>query len=206
MCFFTQQTKSAKEVENRFSAKIQHPEMFKSFQQINGFTFPKTPVITNQNNSTIQHFQWGLIPLWASDENIKKYTLNAKIETIHQKPSFKNVVNNRCLIIADGFFEWQWLDAKGKKKQPYLITLPHKELFSFAGIWSEWINKNTGELINSYSIITTEANELMSEIHNTKKRMPVILGNHNELDWLNLAPIENFKKVDLDLLAKKNNL
>lgn len=203
MCFFRQQTKSAKEVEHRFSAKIEHPEIFEPQQQINGFTFPKTPVITNQDAKIITHFQWGLIPNWAQDDTIKKYTLNARIETLHQKPSFKESINNRCLVIADGFFEWQWLDEKGKKKQPYLITLPNHELFSFAGIWSEWLNINTGELVNTYSILTSEANELMSEIHNSKKRMPVILNQKNELDWLNASPIENFKKVAIELCAHK---
>lgn len=175
MCFFTQQTKSAQEVENRFKAKIQHPEMFETSNKINGFTFPKTPVITNKNPNLIQHYQWGLIPFWSHDSSFQKNTLNARIEKIHKKPSFKNVVNNRCLVVADGFFKWQWLDEKGKKKQPFLITRPNHDLFAFAGIWSEWLHKKTGELINSYSIITTEAMGLMTEIHNSKKRMSVIL-------------------------------
>lgn len=202
MCFFTQQTKTAQAVENRFKAFIQYPEMFESSQRINGFSFPKTPVITNQNTELIQHFQWGLIPNWAQDTTIQKYTLNAKIETLHQKPSFKNLQNNRCLVIADGFFEWQWLDEKGKKKQAYLITLPNCELFAFAGIWSEWLHKNTGEIIYSYSIITTEANEFMAKIHNSKKRMPIILNKENEIDWLNQAPIANFKSISLKLVAQ----
>ena len=202
MCFFTQQTKSAQEVENRFKATIQHPEMFETSNKINGFSHPKTPVITNQNIEIIQHFQWGLIPFWSHDSSFQKNTLNARIETIHEKPSFKNAVNNRCLVIANGFFEWQWLDEKGKKKQPFLITRPNHELFAFAGIWSEWLNKNTGELINSYSIITTEANDFMAEIHNSKKRMPVILDKKNEFEWLHLAPIENFKSLSLKLVAQ----
>lgn len=202
MCFYTQQTKTAIQVENRFNATIQDKAAFESQQRINGFTFPKTPVITNKKPTIIQHFNWGLIPFWAQDDSIKKYTLNAKIETLHQKPSFKNIYNNRCLIPADGFFEWQWLDIKGKKKQAFLITLPNYELFSFAGIWSEWLDKNTGELINTYSIITTEANEFMAEIHNSKKRMPVILNEKNELNWLHADPIENFKTVDIELTAQ----
>lgn len=187
MCFYTQQTKSAQKVENQFKATIQHAKMFESSQRINEFSFPKTPVITYQNPNLIQHYQWGLIPAWASDINIQKNTLNARIETLYEKPSFKNVVNNRCLVIADGFFEWQWLDEKGKKKQGFLITLPQHELFAFADIWSEWLHKKTGELINSYSIITTGAKSLIADIHNFKKRMPVILPISMEKNWLNLA-------------------
>ena len=134
----------------------------------------------------------GLIPFWAKDDSIKQYTLNAKIETLNEKPAFKNSVKNRCLVIADGFYEWKWLDEKGRKKQKYLITLPDSDLFAFAGIWSEWQNKSTGEIINSYSIITTEANELMAEIHNSKKRMPVILTKKNEKDWLGGEEINDF--------------
>lgn len=184
MCFFSKISKTAKEVENRFNAKFDNAQEFKpSFY--NGFQFPKTPVITNVDLQKIQLYQWGLIPTWAKEDSIKKYTLNAKIETLKEKPSFKNSINNRCLVISDGFFEWQWLDEKGKQKKRYLVTLPNKELFAFAGLWSEWTDKQSNEKIYSYTIITTEANELMSKIHNSKKRMPVILALENEKDWLN---------------------
>lgn len=204
MCFFSKQTKTAVELENRFNAKIENGQIFRANPYINGFSFPKTPIIANNKISMIQHYQWGLIPSWAKDDSIKKFTLNAKIETLKEKPSFRNSINNRCLVIADGYYEWQWLDSKGKKKQQYLITLPNGELFAFAGIWSEWVNKETGEIIKSYSIITTEANQLMREIHNSKKRMPVILTKNNENDWLTDKPVEDFKKVDIELKAMEN--
>lgn len=201
MCFHSKQSKSAQEVENRFYAIIEDYENFHSSDHYNGFTHPYTPVITNQDQKLIQQFQWGLIPFWAKDDKIKKNTLNARIETITEKPSFRNAVNNRCLIIADGFFEWQWLDPKGKQKQKYLITLPDNGLFAFGGIYSQWTNKASGEIINSYSIVTTAANELMSEIHNTKKRMPLILSKENERDWLSDIPIQDFKDIDPVLKA-----
>src|SRR5690606_30645533 len=150
----------------------------------NAFQFPATPVITNATPDLIQLYHWGLIPFWAKDDGIKKNTLNAKMETIHEKPSFRNVVNNRCLVLADGFYEWQWLDEKGKQKQKYELTLPNHEAFAFAGLWSEWTDKTTGELRYTYTILTTEANPLMSRIHNTKKRMPVIVAPDHERDWL----------------------
>jgi len=203
MCFHSKQTKKAVEVESRFNAKIDDAALFNPQSEINGFTFPKTPIITNKRPELIQHYQWGLIPFWAKDESIKKYTLNAKIETLREKPSYRDAVENRCLIIVDGFYEWKWLDSKGKRKQKYEIGLPNKNLFSFGGIWSEWIDRNSGEILNSYSIVTTEANEFMAEIHNSKKRMPVILSHHNETKWLKGDSIENFKKVDLELNAIK---
>ncbi|MBP6456852.1 MAG: SOS response-associated peptidase [Chitinophagaceae bacterium] len=181
MCFHSKQSKSAQELKNRFKATFENEALFQP-TIYNGFQFPQTPVITDKQPNTIQLFNWGLIPFWAKDDSIKKNTLNARIETIHEKPSFRNAVNNRCLILADGFYEWQWIDDKGKQKQKYLITLSNDELFAFAGLWSEWIDKQTGELFNTYTILTTEANELMTEIHNTKKRMPIIIANEN--DWL----------------------
>lgn len=202
MCFHSKQTKSAIEVENRFNAKIEDISLFQSSNLINAFEFPKTPIITNKNKTIIEHYQWGLIPYWAKNDEIKKFTLNAKIETLTEKPSFKKSVNKRCLVISDGFYEWQWLDSKGKIKQKYEITLPKNELFTFGGIYSEWLDKTTGEIINSYSIVTTQANKLMSKIHNTKKRMPVILTKENEYNWLNNSDLNEFKKIDIELKAK----
>ena len=201
MCYHSLQRKEAKQLEHRYKAKIKEPALFMVQESYNGFTFPRTPVIANTDSGIIEHFQWGLIPSWANDNTIRAYTLNAKIETINEKPAFKASVNNRCLIIADGFFEWQWLDPKGRKKQKYLITMQKDELFSFGGIWSEWVNKITGEIIRSYSIVTTEANEMMAVIHNTKKRMPVILEPGEEKEWLAGASFNLFKKRNVDLIA-----
>ena len=183
MCFFTKQTKTAIELQNRFKAKLKDTENFTT-GDFNGFGFPKTPVITNEDTTQIQFLNWGLIPVWAKDETIRKNTLNARIETIYEKPTFKSIVKNRCLIIANGFYEWQWLDEKGKQKQKYLISLPDNELIAFAGLWSLWQNKTINQTIGTYTILTTEANELMSKIHNTKKRMPLIISQENEFDWL----------------------
>jgi putative SOS response-associated peptidase YedK len=183
MCFHSKLTKSAQELEHRFKATFKDKDAYKP-SIYNGFQFPRTPVICNQKPEEIRLFQWGLIPSWAKDDSIKKNTLNARIETINEKPAFRNIVNNRCLILSDGFYEWKWLDPKGKAKQKYLLTLPQDEVFAFAGIWSEWVDKSSGEIIHSYSILTTEAKGLMSEIHNSKNRMPVILDKENEKEWL----------------------
>jgi putative SOS response-associated peptidase YedK len=181
MCFYFQQSKDATALKKRFKANYSNDKN-SVIGNFNGFSFPKTPIISNQNPDEIDLYQWGLIPHWAKDSSINKFTLNARIETIKEKPSFRTSIKNRCLIIADAFNEWQWLDEKGKKKQKYEIGINHNDSFAFAGLWSSWTNVDNGEIIHSYTILTTEANELMSKIHNSKKRMPVIV--ENELDWL----------------------
>lgn len=183
MCFHSKQSKNAQEVENRFNAKIEQIDVFESTQHFNAFSFPKTPVIIDENPNVIKHINWGLIPSWSRDNEIRKMTINARIETIKEKPSFKNSVNKRCLVIADGFYEWKWLDSTGKKKEKYLIGLQNEELYAYGGIYSEWVDKQTGEIINTYSIVTTEANPLVAEIHR-KKRMPIILKKEDEKNWL----------------------
>lgn len=192
MCFHSKQTKLALEVENRFNAKIEKAELFQPQVIINGFNFAKNPIITDDKPNIIQHYNWGLIPSWAKDEDIKKMTLNARIETIDEKPSFRNSINKRCLVIANGFYEWQWLDSKGKNKIKYEIGIGNDDLFAFAGLYSQWINNATGEIKDTYTIVTTQANELMAVIHNTKQRMPIILKPEDENKWLNHNPIDEF--------------
>ncbi|MFK7059726.1 SOS response-associated peptidase [Flavobacterium oreochromis] len=192
MCFHSKQTKKATEVENRFKAEIKDIQNFKPSANINGFNFPNTPVIIDENPNQIIHYNWGLIPSWSKDDEIRKMTLNAKIETAEQKPSFRDSINKRCLVIANGFYEWQWLDSKGKYKNKFEIGIGNDELFAFAGIYSQWLDNTTGEIKNTYTILTTEANPLMTEIHNTKKRMPVILKREDESNWLNNQPLSNF--------------
>ncbi|MFM6982683.1 MAG: SOS response-associated peptidase [Chitinophagaceae bacterium] len=183
MCFHSKQTKKAVELEHRFRARFEKPEAYQP-SIFNGFQFPKTPVITNLQPEQIQLLNWGLIPHWAKDKDIRKNTLNARIETIAEKPSFRNVIHQRCLVLVDGFYEWQWLDPEGKKKQKYEIGLADGEAFALGGLWSKWIDKETGEELNTYAILTTEARGLMTEIHNSKNRMPVIIQPGKENAWL----------------------
>ena len=185
MCYHAQMSRSSQEVRERFKVSGEaHTGVF------NGFSHPKTPVITNEDQKRVQNFSWGLIPSWAKEQDIRRYTLNAKVETLHEKPSFREA--KRCLVITDGFYEWQWQDPNGKKKQKHLITLPNSELFAFAGLWDEWIDKTTGEIIRSYSIVTTEAQGIMQEIHNSKLRMPFTLTPSTEALWLAGAVPEPF--------------
>ncbi len=183
MCFNTRQSKTAPELEKRFRACFPAGQQYQP-AMYNGFEHPHTPVITNAAPAQIQLLSWGLIPHWAQDDTIRKHTLNARVETFREKPAFRDASANRCLILADGFFEWQWLDPKGRTKQKYLLEMPGSEAFAFAGLWSTWTDPRTGEQRATYTILTTEANELMSTIHNSKKRMPAIVAADCESDWL----------------------
>lgn len=201
MCYNTKLTRKASEIEKRFAADMAVKGELQPNKQISGFSFLKTPIITNAHPKSVQFYHWGLIPSFADDAKIRAHTLNARIETILDKPSYAESAQKRCLVIANGFYEWTWHDSKGKNKEKFLITIPGEELFAFAGIYSSWINPNTAEVCDSYSIVTTEANELMAEIHNIKKRMPIILTEQNEQDWLAGDDFENFKKPEIELVA-----
>src|SRR5574343_337890 len=183
MCFHSKQTKKAVELEHRFRARFEKPEAYQP-SIFNGFQFPQTPVITTDKPELIRMLHWGLLPHWANDKGIRKNTLNARIETIAEKPSFRQVIHQRCLVLVDGFYEWQWLDPAGKAKQKYEIGLADHEAFALGGLWSQWTDKETGELLTTYAILTTEAKGLMAEIHNSKHRMPVIIAPGQEQAWL----------------------
>ena len=114
--------------------------------------------------------RWGLVPFWAKDLKIGARMINAKAETVAEKPAFRDSYKRkRCLVPADGFYEWKKTEGG---KQPYLIRLKTAETFAFAGLWADWTDKDSGERIESCTIITTEPNALAATIHN---RMPAIL-------------------------------
>lgn len=135
-------------------------------------------VVKEAGNTVLKPFTWGLIPFWSKDSKIGVKMINARSETLTQKPSFRNLLpNRRCLIPANGFYEWMKIP---RAKQPYYIKPKKDKLFSFAGLWDSW-SAPSGETIHSCTIITTEANDLIKPIH---KRMPVILSPEQEHIWL----------------------
>ncbi len=201
MCYQTRLIKKKEALQKRFQVDISDLDTFDPALVFKAFDYPKTPIITNSEPHKTSLFNWGLIPSWSKDTSIRPYTLNARIETLSSKPSFKEYIQNRCLIVADGFYEWKWLNASGSKKEKYLISIPEEELFTVAGIYTSWTGLD-GAVIQSYSMITTQANDLMSEIHNTKKRMPVILNPADEKNWLDGADYEQFQyPYSQDLIA-----
>ncbi len=210
MCFHSKQTKDAQTLEKRFKAKLKDTNMADKVtsSHFNGFDFPKTPIITNLDHKTIQLFEWGLIPEWTKEDINRSFTLNARIETLDEKPSYKHHKTHRCLVLADGFYEWKWLNKSGTKKEKYEVGIEGGELFAFAGIWSEWISSSTHETIQSYSIVTTEAQRVMREIHNTKLRMPIILRPEQEKIWLEGGDTKDFidNKVEYKAICLNPNL
>jgi len=160
-----------------------------SFEGIlNGFAHPRAPIVTQEEPDTARLYRWGLIPHWAKDTAIAKNTLNARIETIHEKPAFRQYTQNRCLVLATAFYEWQWLDEKGKQKQKYRIALRDEDSFAFAGLYATWVDRNTGETLDTFTILTTGARGIMKKIHNSKLRQPVIVPPGYEDQWLSGEP------------------
>ena len=184
MCRHNQLKVEIEELTSRFDAEVDNPDQL-IFGDVNAHAYLATPIILDKNPKLIDTtHQWGLIPHWAKDNTIRKNTVNAVLETLEQKPSFRDVVNRRCLIVSTGFYEWRWMDEKGKVKQKYSIHSQEEEIFTIAGIYSTWVNPENGEIVNSYAMVTTEANDTMRYVHNTKHRMPVILNKADENRWL----------------------
>jgi putative SOS response-associated peptidase YedK len=148
---------------------------------------------TGERELTIM--RWGLIPFFAKDAKIAYSTINARAETVVTSPVFREPMKRRrCLVPADFFLEWKKLDAKSK--QPYAIALNDDSLFAFAGLWDTWKDKATGQTIDTYTVITTDPNELISSL-SIHDRMPVILHRRDYERWL--APAEP-SQLPIDLL------
>jgi putative SOS response-associated peptidase YedK len=173
-------------LQKRFDATFVEEADFGPKYVQNAFTFPKWPVISLERPSEIRLMNWGLIPSWMRDvQTAMKFragSVNARAETIFNKPAFrKAAVENRCLVLADGFFEYR--EVAGKK-YPYYIRVVGGEPFALAGLFDRWANPETGEVIQGFAVVTTTANPLLEMIHNLKKRMPVILPREQERKWL----------------------
>lgn len=135
-------------------------------------------IINDGQKNRMGFLKWGLIPSWAKDEKMASKMINARSETVDEKPSFKkSFYQRRCLIPMDSFYEWK---KEGKSKTPMRITMKDNSLFGVAGLWDTW-KTPTGEAIHTCTILTTEPNELMKDIHD---RMPVILNKKQQLTWL----------------------
>lgn len=183
MCYSNTSTSQLDQLKERYKIGQAKPFAYQPTFFSSGFDHPIWPIVTV--NQELQGMQWGLIPNWFKGDDaldFAKNTLNAKSETLHEKPSFAHLIDrNRCLIPSTGFFEFQ---SVGKEKIPYFIYSKETPIFSMAGIYDTWHHPKTGEIVQSFSMITCEANELMATIHNTKKRMPVILKPGDEDSWL----------------------
>ncbi|NVK03272.1 MAG: SOS response-associated peptidase [Flavobacteriia bacterium] len=179
-----------KAVEKRFNAEVSQPELWRVNTNVGPGT--KAPVVTNDAPNEIQHFQFGFTPHWAKKP---MYVFNARAEGDHnkdnnpqytgakgiiQKPMFRNSIRDRrCLVIADAFIEGP---EKEKLSKPYVVYLRERRPFAFAGVWDEWVNTDTGEMLRSFAILTTVSNPLLQKIGH--HRSPVILSPDQETDWI----------------------
>jgi putative SOS response-associated peptidase YedK len=192
---------TAEQYYNSLPAKIRkkkknpiEPEI-PNLYMISGFAHPKLPVITDDE---FVLKQWGLIPSWAKSKDgafeLRDKTLNAKGETVYEKPSFsQNILSRRCLLPVSGFFEWRDFN---NNKYPYFIEPSTEPGFLLGSVFDTWIDKSTGEVYDTFSIVTTAANPLMEMIHNSKKRMPLILDVEAADKWLNpLSTPEQIKSI-----------
>lgn len=202
MCFHNSMSAKAVKLAARYGRKSDIVEIYQDIldeqYHVNAFNFPKYPIITQSDE--VQVFNWGLIPFWTKNEKsadeIKRMTLNARADTIFEKPSFREpIMKKRCIVPSTGYFEWR---HEGTKKIPYFIYLKDEPIFSMAGIYDRWLDKETGEERDTFSIITTDTNPLTDYIHNTKHRMPAILSKEDEERWLDTS----LSKTEIEALLK----
>lgn len=198
MCFHTALSATPAMLAKRYQKENSDIQDFSPSYHISAFNHDYYPIITTA--SEIQKAQWGLIPYWIKDSEkavaIQNQTLNARSESVFTKPSFRGPIRHqRCLIPVTGFFDWR---HEKDKKIPYFISLRDEEIFSLAGIYDYWKDPSSGILVPTFSILTTSANEMMAEIHNTNFRMPVILAPTDERVWLT----PTLSEKEIETLAK----
>ncbi len=195
MCGRSSLTKNEKEIEKRFNSTFYSDELvrYNPLPSYNVAPSHLHPVITNQDPNHINLYKWGLIPFWAKDEKIAYKMINARKETVLEKNAFrKSMESRRCIVPFDGFYEWK---REGKTKRPFYVTTNNVDIFTVAGLWEKWISKSTGDPVFTFTILTQEPNDFMSNIHD---RMPAILLPEQEQTWLDmsLSPQEALKIIE----------
>lgn len=178
MCGRFTQKNERKEIEREFGVKIGTERKFET-----SFNIAPTQTVgavrRTEKEKEFASLKWGLIPAWAKDASFAAKLINARAETLSEKASFREAYKKRrCLIPASGFYEWR-KSADGK--QPFYFYLKDTDIFAFGGLWEEWTDRDSGELIETCTIITTAANEVLKPVHD---RMPVIIDSKNYERWL----------------------
>lgn len=201
MCYSNSSTSTTQQLAARYQKLVPGQPIELQYHFASGFQFPNWHVITN--DAVLQQMRWGLLPKWYTGANWAAFaakTLNARIETCAEKASFKHLIDSqRCLVPSTGFFDWQ---TKGKHKIPFYIRSKEQEVFSIAGLHDTWLDPRSGAFVQTFTLLTTQANELMSQIHNEKQRMPIVLCAAEEQDWLSgaigLEHILDRAKIELE--------
>lgn len=180
MCGRFTLTLNAAQIAARFGVPL--PQSYKPRYNI-APTQEVLALIADALGRRVENVRWGLIPHWAKDPKIAQKLINARAETLFEKPSFRDAVKRRrCLILADGFYEWR--KTPQGRRVPVYVRLKSKEPFGFAGLWETWSSPD-GQTLKTCTIITTEPNELIKPIHD---RMPVIVPREFEDVWLDPTP------------------
>lgn len=197
MCYTIKIDLTREELEKRFGARFNDPEKYRQGSRVNAFLLPLLPVICCDRPDVINMYFWGLIPYWVKDpegaDSIRKKTFNARSESLSEKPSYRSLLNRKhCLVLTNGFYEWQ---TDGRKKIPYYIGVKNQQAFALAGLFDRWTNRATGDIIPTFTVITTKANSMMEEIHNIRKRMPVILSPESEKLWLDTGSTGSLEDI-----------
>src|ERR671922_2003043 len=152
-------------------------------------------IVCNEKRNELRPMRWSLMPSWAQDPSIGQRMINARSETLLEKPSFKELVSTRrCLVPADGFYEWQ---KDGNRRVPMWFYLKNRKPFAFPGLWDCWLDRDTGNALYTFTIITTRANGLVQRFHN---RMPVIYDAAMGRQWLE-RPFGG-RRMELDLVLQ----
>lgn len=181
MCGRASLTKTEKELEKRFGATF-YQEDIERYNPLPSYNIAPThfhPVITQDDPGHIHFFRWGLVPFWAKDESVGHRMINARVETLAEKPAFRQAFRERrCLVPFDGFYEW--MQVPGGGKVPYRVTVGDNEIFCIAGLWESW-KAPVGPELYTFTLITVPPNALVSRIHD---RMPAVLLPEDERLWL----------------------
>ncbi len=192
MCFHNSMNKRVRDLASRYGRRTDLLEITRDIineqYRISAYSHPLCAIVTADEE--IQAFHWGLIPFWTKDlksaKEILKGTINARSETLFEKPSYRSLIRRkRCLIPSTGYFEHH--HNEDKTTTPYFIYLKEQEIFSMGGLYDEWLNPETGEVVKTFTQITTPANKLTGAIHNGGKnpyRMPLIFSKEEEEKWL----------------------
>jgi len=186
MCYHTSVQITAKDLVKIFNAPFPKEENYKVLYHANGFAHPDMAVLSHEQERSLNIYSWGLIPLWAKDWNhalkVRNHTLNARLEEVFKKPSYRAaILSRRCVIPVTGIFEWKHV---GKERTPYYIHPKEHPVFYLAGIYAHWTDPSTRDQITTFSIITRAANEMMRDTNNSPKRMPLMLDREVIDDWI----------------------
>lgn len=206
MCNFVSLQLQKKELEKATGAKYKGTADYDRGYVLSGFATPLLPAMLDEEPGILQPAHWGLVPAWVKEDTHRTKTLNARIETAEELPSYRDAIHRRCVVAVEAFHEWKWLDDRGKRKDQYYIHLKNQSITWLGGLYSTWQNPRDGRSQTTFTLVTTEANALMAEIHNRKRRMPIVLDTAATERWLAEEPLSDFAFPNHNPVLQATNL